>query len=77
MTLYIFKVNLRIRNREVKRIQIQIKDPLVKGAKTRSFTIYNISRDEAFNRIAAMFESLENNEEGPVTIKHFNYKQTE
>jgi len=50
---------------------------LVKGAKTRSFTIYNISRDEAFNRIAAMFESLENNEEGPVTIKHFNYKQTE
>lgn len=67
---------MRVRNREIRRVQIQVKDTLSKEVRTKSFTVYNSSVDDVYNRIQSMFEVLENVETNdPVIIKHFNYKK--
>lgn len=48
-------------------IQIQVKTP--GGMKSKSFTIYNSTVEEIFNRIYYMFDGLEKVEKG-VSIYH-------
>ena len=58
----------QILERKRKSIQIQIKNHL---GRSKSFTIKDITIEEAYNRVEFLFEQL-SKQEGEITIVHYN-----
>jgi len=58
---------MNILKKDINIVQVQIKKP---KNKSRSFTLYNSTVDEIYNRIYIMFEELEKSEEGVMIFHH-------
>ena len=59
-------------NKNDKKIQIQIKD---KQGKSKSFTVYGMEIEEAYNHIIFMIERLIDSQEDKVIIEHYRQRK--